>query len=98
MKRNFKQKLGDFLFDAKPFILIGLFVLLIAIIVVGPAIPGMISCANSTKTTNNGRVCPSCNRSFVDDTNQKYLNRTNMCRTCYRNYCAATGQKPKDYD
>ncbi len=47
---------------------------------------------------DNEYECKSCDRKFSDDTNKRYINRTNMCRNCYRNYCYATGKTPENYD
>ncbi len=43
------------------------------------------------------KECASCDREFKDETNKKYISRTNMCRNCYMNFCAMTGKEPKIY-
>lgn len=53
------------------------------------------SSANTVTKTN---TCQSCGRSFSDSTEKKYIRMTNMCKTCYKNYCYATGETPENYD
>ena len=53
---------------------------------------------SSSSTSTSGTYCESCHNRFDDRRNERYLKYTDMCRTCYRNYCYATGRTPEDYD
>ena len=44
------------------------------------------------------KECQVCDREYKDDTNKKYITKTNMCKGCYMNLCAMTGKEPKIYN
>lgn len=50
------------------------------------------------ESSKNAKKCQYCKRSFTDATNKNYIEHTNMCRNCYRNYCWAIGETPSNYD
>lgn len=49
------------------------------------------------KSSSSSKKCKSCERSYTDSTNKKYISHTNMCKNCYRNYCILSGKTPENY-